>query len=173
MFSNIIYKYGWVYMDWLMGQQPTFVRGAPVAVGAVFSGQAAATIAGFGSLVAAPGSPATFTLPSEDFFQSWAQTAAIFKNARHPWAAKLYVSWLLSKPYQERSLQWSVRKDVPPPPGFKPLREYTNTNPVGFHNWMKDRALVERFKSQIELYAGTPQGPNPAGAQGPLLLTNG
>ena len=173
MFYNIINKYGWGYMDWLMGQQPTFVRGTPAAVGAVYSGQAVATIAGFGSLVAAPGSPATFTLPSEDFFQSWAQTAAIFKNARHPWAAKLYVSWLLSKPYQERSLQWSVRKDVPPPPGFKPLREYTNTNPVGFHNWMKDRALVERFKSQIELYAGTPQGPNPAGAQGPLLLTNG
>lgn len=60
--------------------------------------------------------------------------------------------------------------DVPPPPGFKPLREYRNTNPVGFHNWMKDRALVEQVTSQIELYVGAPQDLNPAGVQGPLLL---
>ena len=60
--------------------------------------------------------------------------------------------------------------DVPPPPGFKPLLEYRNTNPVGFHNWMKDRALVEQFTSQIELYVGAPQDLNPAGVQGPLLL---
>jgi ABC-type Fe3+ transport system substrate-binding protein len=171
MFKNIIDKYGWGYMDGLMAQQPTFVRGLPSSVGAVMSGQAAATIAGISGLVGNPASPATFTIPADDFFQSWAQTAAIFKNAKHPFAAKLYLSWLLSKPFQEQSFQWSVRKDVPPPAGYKPILEYANTNPVGFHEWMKDRAAVEQFKSQIELYAGRPQGPNPAGAEGPLLLT--
>ena len=35
---------------------------------------------------------------------------------------------------------------------------------------MKDRALVEQFTSQIELYVGAPQDLNPAGVQGPLLL---
>jgi ABC-type Fe3+ transport system substrate-binding protein len=170
MYKNIIDKYGWEYMDQLMTQDPTFVRGAPGAIGAVMSGEAAATIAGFGALINDPAGPATFTIPEEDFFQSWAQTAAIFKDAKHPAAAKLYLNWLLSKPFQEQSAQWSVRKDVPPPASFKPLVEYTNTDPVGFHEWMKDRAAVERFKSQIELYVGTPQGPNPAGAEGPLLL---
>jgi ABC-type Fe3+ transport system substrate-binding protein len=170
LFKNIIDKYGWGYMDGLLAQQPTFVRGLPSSVGAVMSGQAAATIAGIGGLVGNPASPATFTIPSSDFFQSWAQTAAIFKNAKHPAAAKLYLSWLLSKPFQQQVFQWSVRKDVPPPAGYKPILEYTNTNPVGFHNWMKDRAAIEQFKSQIELYVGRPQGPNPAGAEGPLLL---
>jgi ABC-type Fe3+ transport system substrate-binding protein len=170
MFKNIVDKYGWGYMDELLAQQPTFVRGVPSSVGAVMSGQAAATIAGISALVSNPASPATFTIPSSDFFQSWAQTAAIFKNAKHPAAAKLYLSWLLSKPFQQQVFQWSVRKDVPPPAGYKPLLEYSNTNPVGFHNWMKDRAAIEQFKSQIELYVGRPQGPNPAGAEGPLLL---
>ena len=170
MFKNIVDKYGWGYMDGLMAQQPTFVRGLPSSIGAVMGGQAAATIAGMGGLVSDPASPATFTIPTDDFFQSWAQTAAIFKKAKHLAAAKLYLSWLLSKPFQQQVFQWSVRKDVPPPAGYKPILEYSNTNPVGFHNWMKDRAAVEQFKSQIELYVGRPQGPNPAGAEGPLLL---
>jgi hypothetical protein len=65
-----------------------------------------------------------------------------------------------------------VRKDVPPPAGYKPILKYANTNPDGFHEWMKDRATVEQFKLEIELYASRPQGPNPAGAEGPLLLTS-
>ncbi len=172
MFKHIVDKYGWAYMDKLMAQQPTFVRGLPSSVGAVMTGHAAATIAGIGSLVNDPASPATFTLPTTDFFQSWAQTAAIFKNAHHPAAAKLYLNWLLSKPFQQNGVpQWSVRKDVPPPAGYKPILEYRNTDPVGFHNWMKNRAAVEAFRSQIELYVGRPEGPNPAGAAGPLLLS--
>jgi hypothetical protein len=84
MFKNIIDKYGWGYMDGLMAQQPTFVRGLLSSVGAVMGGQAAATMAGISALVGDPASPATFTIPTDDFFQSWAKTAAIFKNAKHP-----------------------------------------------------------------------------------------
>jgi ABC-type Fe3+ transport system substrate-binding protein len=171
MFSKIIDRYGWSYLDKLMAQQPTFVRGMPAAIGAVSTGAAAATIAGFGMLAADPATPTTFTLPTDDFFQSWAQTAAILAEAKHPAAAKLYLNWLLSKPFQQTAVpQWSVRSDVPPPPGYKPILAYGNTSHLEFHRFMKNRAAVERFKSQIELYVGTPQGPNPAGASGPLLL---
>lgn len=127
---------------------------------------AAATVAGFGSAT-------TFTLPADDFFQSWAQTAAILAEARHPAAAKLYLNWLLSKPFQQTSVpQWSVRSDVPPPPGYRPILAYGNTSHREFHEFMTDRAAVEQFRSQIELYVGAPQGPNPAGAAGPLLLAS-
>jgi len=172
MFKKIIDKYGWSYLDRLLAQRPTFVRGVPSAIIAVSTGAAAGTIAGISGLAANPASPTTFTLPDQDFFQSWAQTAAIFTKAKHPAAAKLYLNWLLSKPFQQTSaFQWSVRKDVPPPAGYKPLLQYKNTSHIGFHEFMKDRPAVEQFKSQIELYLGTPQGPNPAGASGPLLLT--
>ncbi len=172
MFKRIVDKYGWGYVDQLMAQQPTFVRGLPASVGAVTAGTAAATIAGFSFLTGDPAtSPTTFTIPNTDFFQSWAQTAAIFKDAQHPAAAKLYLNWLLSKPFQQYGVpQWSVRKDVPPPAGYKPLLDYPNSSPVGFHAFMRDRAGVERFKAQLELYVGAPQGPNPAGVEGPLLL---
>jgi ABC-type Fe3+ transport system substrate-binding protein len=172
LFKNIIDRYGWGYLDKLLTQQPTFARGLPGSVIAVSTGQAAATISGFGALASNPTSPTTFAPATVDFFQSWAQTAAIFAAAKHPAAAKLYLNWLLSKPFQQSAVpQWSVREDVPPPAGYQPVLDYKNTNPVGFHEFMKDRAAVERFKSQIELYVGAPQGPDPAGAQGPLLLT--
>ena len=175
MFKNIVDKYGWSYLDRLLAQRPTFVRGVPASIVAVSTGAAAGTIAGIGALAADPASPTTFTLPAEDFFQSWAQTAAIFARAKHPAAAKLYLNWLLSKPFQQTAVfQWSVRQDVPPPAGYKPILQYQNTSHVGFHEFMKDRSAVEQFKSQIELYLGAPQGPNPAGATGgPLLLTTG
>lgn len=161
------------YLDELLAQRPTFVRGLPTAAAAVSSGAAAATIAGVGALAKVPNSPTTFTLPAGDFFQSWAQTAAIFAKAKHPAAAKLYLNWVLSKQFQQTSLrQWSVRRDVLPPADYRPLVEYRNTSHAAFRTFMTDRAGVERFKSQIELYVGAPQGPNPAGTSGPLLLTS-
>jgi ABC-type Fe3+ transport system substrate-binding protein len=170
MFKKIIDRHGWSFLDRLMAQQPTFVRGMPASLGAVSTGAAAGTIAGFGMLAAGPASPTTFTLPADDFFQSWAQTAAILARAEHPAAAKLYLNWLLSKPFQQSAVpQWSVRADVPPPPGYQPILAYGNTSHLEFHEFMKNRPAVERFKSQIELYVGAPQGPNPAGASGPLL----
>ena len=171
MFKKIVDRYGWSYLDRLVAQRPTFVRGMPASIDAVSSGAAAGTVAGFGMLAANPASPTTFTLPADDFFQSWAQTAAILAEAKHPAAAKLYLNWLLSKSFQQTAVpQWSVRSDVPPPPGYRPILAYGNTSHLEFHEFMKNRAAVEQFKSQIELYVGAPQGPNPAGASGPLLL---
>ena len=48
-------------------------------------------------------------------------TGGIFKDAPHPNTAKLYVSWYLAKEQQSRPGTFSVRADVPPPEGFKPL----------------------------------------------------
>ena len=48
-----------------------------------------------------PDSPFKLILPKNDSFLTWPQTGAIFKAARRPAAAKLYMSWLLSKEMQE------------------------------------------------------------------------
>src|SRR3979490_1106127 len=50
--------------------------------------------------------------------------AAIFKDAPHPNAAKLYLNWYMAKEQQSRSGTFSPRADVAPPPGLQPLSAY-------------------------------------------------
>ncbi len=75
-------------------------------------------------------------------------------------AAKLYLSFVLSKEFQSIWYQWPVRTDVPSPGGYKSIQHH-NTSPVDFHHFMRDRALVERFKMQIEELIGPAKGINP------------
>jgi ABC-type Fe3+ transport system substrate-binding protein len=44
----------------------------------------------------------TVVLPKSDRFISWARRGAIFKQAKHPAAAKLFLSWLSSAGAQGR-----------------------------------------------------------------------
>ena len=115
-FHQLVQKYDWGFMERLMAQNPTFVRGTAASAGAVYGGLAEATFATFSGLQAAPTDPAKFTLPVHSPFVSWAQTAAILKKSPHPAAAKLYISWLLSTPVQSGGATWSPRADIPVPP---------------------------------------------------------
>jgi hypothetical protein len=45
---------------------------------------------------------------------------------------------------------------------LKPLASYPTTDPTAFPKFMHDRAAVERFRTQIELYVGRVAGSNPA-----------
>src|SRR5262249_62204162 len=47
-------------------------------------------------------------------------TGGIFKDARHPNAAKLYLTCFLAKEQQVRVGSFSSRVDVPPPEAFQP-----------------------------------------------------
>ena len=101
-----------------------------------------------------------FVLPKNDPFLTWAQTGAIFKDAKHPAAAKLHMSWMLSLPVASNSRQFPIRKDVQPLPGFKTIDQY-NTSPEDFHAFVSDRARVERLKSLMERLIGPVQGISP------------
>ena len=159
-FYLVVQQYGLEYMERLMEQRPQFVRGAPAALMAVASGQKLASFASFAPLATIPGLPVRYSVPRRDPFMSWAQTAAIFKQARHPAAAKLYLTWLLTKERQRQASQWSVRRDVAPPPGWQPITAY-RTQLTGFRDFMRDRALVERFRGVVETFVGPVQGPSP------------
>ena len=82
---------------------------------------------------------------------------------RHPAAAKLYLSWLVSKEVQERSRQWPVRRDVATVAGA--VFAY-NTYPGQFRAFLQDRVRLERLRDQLEQYIGPMQGPNPTGVEG-------
>lgn len=158
---------GWDWLQKLMANQPHFVRGTQAPADEVESGKYAATFTTDGALKADPQAKSKFVLPEKAGFVAWAQRAAIFKEAKHPAAAKLYLNWLLSKDFQENVwYMWSVRTDVAAPAGYKPIWEYPNANLKGFENFMADRAKVEQFRAQVQLFVGDVHGNSSAGVLG-------
>jgi ABC-type Fe3+ transport system substrate-binding protein len=162
-FKQVVDKYGWDYVAKFAAQEPNYVRGTQAPTDDVESGKALATFTTDGGLIPWEGTVSRFVLPKSDPFVSWSQQAAIFQDAKHPEAAKLYLNWLLDKSTQaDIWYMWSVRTDVPAPKGFKHIWEYKNTDPMAFAKFMADRAGLERFRAQVALYLGEPKGePSP------------
>lgn len=160
VFDKIIQKYGIDFIAKLQANGVQWVRGTQTPRDAVEAGKYAVSAGTSGSFVPVESANTRFILPSQDAFLTWAQTGAIFKQAKHPAAAKLYVSWMLSLPMQASPRQFPLRKDVVLQNGFKPLSEY-NTSPADFQVFMRDRARVERLKSLFERLIGPVQGISP------------
>ena len=160
VFDKILQKYGIGFIDKLQANGVQWVRGTQTPRDAVEAGKYAVSTATSGNFVPVESSPLRFVLPTNDPFLTWAQTGAIFKDAKHPAAAKLYVSWMLSLPNASHPRQFPVRMDVAPPAGFKALDQY-NTSPEDFLAFMRDRSRVERLRSLFERLIGPVQGISP------------
>lgn len=160
VFDKIIQKYGIEFIDRLKANGVQWVRGTQTPRDAVEAGKYAISTGTSGSFVPVESSALRFVLPKSDPFLTWAQTGAIFKDAKHPNAAKLYMSWQLSMPVASNLRQFPIRKDVAPLPGFQTVDHY-NTSPEDFVAFMRDRARVERLKSLFERLIGPVQGISP------------
>lgn len=160
MFDKIIQKYGIGFIDRLKANGVQWVRGTQTPRDAVEAGKYAVSTGTSGSFVPVESSTLRFVLPKNDPFLTWAQTGAIFKDAKHPNAAKLYMSWQLSLPVASNPRQFPIRQDVAPLPGFQTIDHY-NTSPEDFLAFMRDRARVERVKSLFERLIGPVQGISP------------
>jgi ABC-type Fe3+ transport system substrate-binding protein len=161
LFSTIVGKYGWQYMDKYMANKPSFVRGHLGVARSISSGENVVTFDGTTTSILAEaksGKPVAIATSDVDPLPVWPQTAAIFKDAPHPNAAKLYLSWLLDKEQQSQMGTWSSRSDVPPPSGLKPLSEYKLANDFGAFINAEAHAsdLRKRFEAYIGPIKGTP-----------------
>ncbi|MFE5867465.1 ABC transporter substrate-binding protein [Streptomyces roseifaciens] len=163
-FKQLTDKYGTDYLKKLLAQNPKFVRGTADASGLVGTGD---YVANFGSSGSASGLSKT-SIPEKSPWVAWPQTGAILKDAPHKAAAKLYLSWILSKQGQQN--RWSARTDVATPAGRKGIFDYPNMNPLGLGAFMSDRAALDRYKALINLYVGDVKGANPADPEGRLGL---
>jgi ABC-type Fe3+ transport system substrate-binding protein len=151
--------YGWGWLDELATQDVQFARGSFTPAAAVNAKQKIIGIGGSGSLVAPPTAPTKWAVADGHPFVAWGQRTAIFKDAANLAAAKLYVNWTLSVERQLAAFNgWSVRTDVTPPGGLKPVWQYPNSNVDGFARFMADRAEAERWRQTFALYFGEVQG---------------
>jgi ABC-type Fe3+ transport system substrate-binding protein len=159
LYKLIVDKHGWGWLKDFADQQVRWVRGTQEPADQVEAGTAAVALGTDGMLTPSPGVRTRFVVPRHDPFMAWAQRTAIFKHARHPAAAKLYLNWWLSPKTQADFYMWSVRTDVTPHAGYRHIWEYPNANLTGFEQFMADRAAVERFRQQLTLYVGETEGP--------------
>ncbi|KAG7439905.1 ABC-type Fe3+ transport system, periplasmic component [Guyanagaster necrorhizus] len=174
-FYKIQQTHGWQAIYDFIAQGITWVRGtATLSTVLLSSGTEAVTFTTTAGFPNASTGIVEQLPPDSDSSTSviWAQRAAIFNTAEHPAAAQLYMNWLLSVDYQSvlAGGGWSVRSDVPPKEGLKPLGEYGSMLDTKlFDAWMLDRELVEQFRLQFEQLLGLPQGPSPIDAPMELM----
>jgi len=155
LFHLIVQKYGWNWMDRYMANKPHFVQGHLPVARAIAEGKMAATldatITTAGGLKR-EGAPIEIAFSPEDETPLFTVTGGIFKDAPHPNAAKLFVSWYLAQEQQSRLGTFSARLDVPPPAGFQPLTSYKIAN--AFREFITDDKLIEDLRKRFEVYTG-------------------
>ncbi|WP_328747102.1 extracellular solute-binding protein [Streptomyces sp. NBC_00285] len=157
LFTLYVQKYGWDWVAKFAAQDVRFARGSNTPGDAVFGGQQVIGVGTAGSAVST--SPVTFAIDAGHPFMAWGQRVAVLKQAKNSTAAKLFLNWQLSKEMQNASFNgWSVRTDITPPAGLKPMWEYPNAHVDGFPRFMEDRAAIERWKQTFALYFGEVKG---------------
>jgi ABC-type Fe3+ transport system substrate-binding protein len=154
VFKMIVGKYGWDYMDRYMANAPTFVTSGHQTVSRMIAeGEKLATFDSTSStpVMKAQGQPIEPLLSQQDDTPVFLVAAGIFKDAPHPNAAKLYLTWYLAPEQQSRTGTFSPRSDVPPPAGMQSLRSYRIDG--GYRKLVSDEArlldLRRRFGSYI------------------------
>ena len=154
-FATIVRRYGWSYMDRYMAQQPKFIQGHLGVARSLGSGESLASFdntIGSTNTAKREGGKIALAAPAKDPLPMFFTSEAILKDAPHPNAARLYVSWFLSKEQQSRIGAYSSRADVPPPEGLMPLSGYRLAN--GYLKFVTDEKRLKALRQRFEKYTG-------------------
>jgi ABC-type Fe3+ transport system substrate-binding protein len=154
-FYTIVSKYGWDYMDKYMAQQPKFIQGHLGVSRSLGSGEGVVSFdntVGSTFNVQRAGGKIALAAPETDPVPVFFTSEAILKNAPHPNAAKLFVSWFLSKAWQSGTGVYSSRTDLPPPAGLKPLSSYRLAD--GYFEFVTNEKQLLTLRQRFEKYTG-------------------
>jgi len=155
VFHHIVERYGWSYMDKYMAAKPNFIQGHLGEQRSIASGQNLVTfdsILDITSELKRQGMPVDSHFPSIDALPIWPLSGAIFRDAPHPNAAKLFLSWLLEPEQQAKLPTWSPRSDVPPPNGYQPILSYKVSN--DYVAFLSNQTQVAELRKRFESYSG-------------------
>jgi ABC-type Fe3+ transport system substrate-binding protein len=142
-------------MDDYMATEPKFIQGHLGVVRSVGAGESLATfdmMLHHTMVEKSEGKPIDVAFPATDAIPIWGQLGAIFKDAPHPNAARLYLQWYMAKEQQARIGTWSARNDVPPPFGLKPILDYNVANDLA--EMVTDPAQLSALRKRFESYIG-------------------
>jgi ABC-type Fe3+ transport system substrate-binding protein len=159
VFGGIVRQYGWGYMDQYMKQQPKFVQGHLGVARSLGSGE---SLVSFDNAVSSTldvqraGGKIALAGPTDDFLPVFFTAEAILKDAPHPNAAKLFVTWFLSKEWQSRSGVYSSRLDLPAPAGLPSLSKYRLMD--RYLEFVSDEKQLTNLREHFQTYTG--RGPN-------------
>jgi ABC-type Fe3+ transport system substrate-binding protein len=155
LYDLIVQKYGWSWMDKYMANKPNFIQGHLDVARSVAAGDTIATFDASSSVwpFKREGKLDVVWSPVDDT-PLFTLTGGIFKDAPHPNAAKLYLTWVLAKEQQANIGSFSSRADVAPPPGFQPLMSYKVAN--NYREFVTDSALIADLRKRMEAYTGPP-----------------
>ena len=155
LFHHVVQKYGWDWMDKYMLNKPNFIQGHLGQQRSVASGQNIVAIDSIFNItepMKQEGKPVASHFSTVDATPIWPLTGAIFKKAPHPNAARLFMGWLLEPEQQATTGTWSVRGDVPPPAGYKPIFSYKVVN--DYRDFLTNEAQVVDLRKRFEHYTG-------------------
>ncbi len=155
VFYHIVKKYGWSYMDKYMATKPNFIQGHLGEQRSIGAGQNLVTfdsIYNITTVLKKQKMPVESHFPTVDATPFWPLTGAIFKNAPHTNAAKLFLTWLLEPAQQIATETWSGRGDVPPPAGYKPIFSYKIIN--DYRAFLTDQPKIAELRKRFEKYTG-------------------
>ncbi|TEY45786.1 hypothetical protein BOTCAL_0329g00170 [Botryotinia calthae] len=169
LFSIIIEKYGFEWLDAIAQQDVQWVRGTASPGFVMQDNHNNATVSASGS--SPKGRVLSFTTspPNETYFKTaqpaapeqhmaWAQTAAAFASTKRPKTAKLFLAWATSNEYQGVLTAGTARKSL----DIGGTVYTSNTTQTSqFRQFMQDRKRVEWWRFQYETTLGTAQGLSP------------
>lgn len=147
-FDLIVRKYGWNYMKKYMAAQPSFINGSHREVAArVKSGEDFVSF----DMSAGPGGKLKIAMSEKDKTPVFFTAGGILKKAPHPNAAKLFLTWMLSKEKRNPAF-YSPRRDLPPPEGLPPLTSPRFAN--GYADFLGDGARLVALRKRFEASTG-------------------
>jgi ABC-type Fe3+ transport system substrate-binding protein len=155
LFSTLVKKYGWSFMDRYMANDARFVQGHVAVSRDIAAGKSSVTFdasSHTSDRLRLGGQPIANAFSRDDLTPVFTTTAGIMKRAPHPNAAKLYTNWYLSPEQQARTGNWSPRNDLPPPPGLRPLNTYHLAN--AYREFVTDEANLIALRKRFLAYTG-------------------
>ncbi len=145
-FVLIEQKYGLDYMKKYLANGGFFVQGHRDVALRVRTGDKPLSFdMTNGSQTSGPNGNLKIVMSEKDKTPVFFTAGGIFKNAPHPNAAKLYLSWQLSKEVQGKNpVIYSPRKDVATPPGMPPITSAKFAN--NYAGFTRDAEKIEALR---------------------------
>ncbi|MGK9301279.1 UNVERIFIED_CONTAM: ABC transporter substrate-binding protein, partial [Melissococcus plutonius] len=169
VYDQMIKQRGERFISDLARLKPYLLRGTAVPPLLVGRNGFLGCLTGYETL---PEQPSISYIPEEDFFISWAQRMAMFKQTKHKAAAKLFLAFIQSKEFQQSLGKYTVRKDIDLG-GETWIGNHPNTNPVGFYAFMRDRKHINDLRKLMESHFGPVKGISPVKNHKMIKMTYG